>query len=504
MTMMVEMLAPPPGARILDPACGVGGFLAAAHSYVVQQSHRELPQLIGFERDPFTAAFARFQLSLLDNASAAIHRLNSLADPRKWPRETREQVPLASLDLILANPPFGSNLARSEQHLRQQYQLGRRWSNKAGRWQPTDYPLKRQQPQILFLERCLQLLRPGGRLGLILPDGNLSNPTEEYVREYLAQKAAILAVVSLPPETFQPYAGVKTSVLFLEKVAAQSSIYMATAPTAGRSRQGQPLYRKDPAAGRKVMDDATAEIAREYRQQAAGEPPPDAPYGYQIDPEELPGRICLPGYYHPELRRELANLRQSGRYALTSLGELVDRGKLQIPRGTEVRAEDYSSGDIPYLRTTDLGNWEISLEPLKRVSPEVYERCRPKQNLQASDILLVNDGAFLIGRSVMLTPQDLRCVVQSHFRILRVANPEQLNPYYLFYLLNRDLARRQFAAKTFIQATIATLGNRLLEVELPFSKDAQQQDRIAAETAAVIADRARIREQMRRLLDRAP
>ena len=507
--MMVELLAPPPGARIIDPACGAGGFLAAGHRYARQKGHAEPFRLTGLERDPFTAAFARAQLSLAGSANYRIHCLDSLANPRQWPEEAREQIPCGQFDLVLANPPFGTALAIADPKRLEQYRLGRRWSQKSGQWQPTASLLKRQQPQLLFLERCLELLREGGRLGIILPDGNLSNPSERYVREYLAREAAVLAVVSLPAETFQPYTNIKASALFLEKQGVQRSIFMAVAPTAGRDNKGYPLYKRDTASGREVCDDAVAQIARLYH--GREEPAPETPAqettpaaGYQIQPEELADRIYLPGYYHPELRRELDVLRQSGQYELTSIGELVQQGLLQIRRGVEVGAEHYDTGDIPYIRTTDLGNWELSEEPLKRVSPEVYEQHCHRQQLQEADILLVNDGAFLIGRSAMLTRLDRRCLIQSHFRILRATDPERLNPYYLFYLLNTNLAKRQFAAKTIVQATIATLGNRLPEVELPFNRDKAEQAAHAAEVSAIIEGRTTARTHIRKLLADSP
>ena len=175
---------------------------------------------------------------------------------------------------------------------------------------------------------------------------------------------------------------------------------------------------------------------------------------------------------------------------------LVAQGRLQIRRRAEIGAEHYGAGDIPYRRTTALGNWEVS--------QEVYEQYRRRQCRQVGDILLVNDGDFRIGRTVMLTRRDLQSVVQSHCRILRVTDPEQLDPHYRFPLLNGRLAKRQFAAKTFVQSTIATLGNRLLEVELPFRRDRQERKGIAAEVAAIIADRTRIRERVRSLLDSSP
>ena len=179
-----------------------------------------------------------------------------------------------------------------------------------------------------FLERCLELLHDRGRLGILLPDGNLSNPADRYIRECIAEKAAILGAVGRPPELFQPYANIKTSVLFLGKNGAQRSIFMAAAPTAGRDKKGRPLCRKDPATGREIPDDAVAEIARvarnPTRQEGENEPAATA-RGFRLQPEEIVNRIYLPGYYNPKLHQDLETLRNSGKYDLISIGELVGR-----------------------------------------------------------------------------------------------------------------------------------------------------------------------------------
>lgn len=179
--------------------------------------------------------------------------------------ETQEQIACGQFDLVLANPPFGAAIPITDPARLRQYRLGRRWQQWNHHWQPTDAIQKRQQPQILFLERCPGLLRDRSRLGLLLPDGNLSNPADRYIREYIAEKAAILGAVGLPPEIFQPYASIKTSALFLEKNGAQRSIFMAVASTAGRDKKGRPLYRMDPVTDREIRDDAVAEIARVAR-----------------------------------------------------------------------------------------------------------------------------------------------------------------------------------------------------------------------------------------------
>lgn len=175
-----------------------------------------------------------------------------------------------------------------------------------------------------------------------------------------------------------------------------------------------------------------------------------------------------------------------------------------ITRGAVIGAEHYGTDDIPCIHTIDLVNWEISEEPRKRVSEEIYARYRRSQDLREKDILLVNAGAFLIGNTTILTRLDLRNVIQRHLRKIRVLEPEILDPYYLFPLLNANLTRRQFAAKTFVQATIATLGNQLMEVELPFSRGQQERKGIAAAVAAIIADRTKIRECVRSLLESSP
>ena len=83
-------------------------------------------------------------------------------------------------------------------------------------WEITN-TVSKQAPQVLFVERCLQLLKPGGRMAIVLPDGIFGNPRDKYILQYILQEAKILAIVSLSPETFLPSTHTKTSVLFLKK-----------------------------------------------------------------------------------------------------------------------------------------------------------------------------------------------------------------------------------------------------------------------------------------------
>jgi type I restriction enzyme M protein len=121
----------------------------------------------------------------------------------------------------MTNPPFGSKGKVDDKKILKQFELGYKWKQDktTGKWTKTDELQNGQVPDILFIERCLQLLKDGGRMAIVLPDGNLNNSSLGYVREFIQQKARILAVISMPVGTFMQ-AGVnpKTSVLFLQKL----------------------------------------------------------------------------------------------------------------------------------------------------------------------------------------------------------------------------------------------------------------------------------------------
>jgi type I restriction enzyme M protein len=113
-------------------------------------------------------------------------------------------------------------------------------------------------PEQLFIERCLQLLKPDGRMGIVLPDSILGAPGLGYVREWLIQKTRIVASIDLHVDTFQPRNGTQTSVLILKKKLselvheeersgkmADYPIFMAMVDRVGHDKRGNPLFKRD-------------------------------------------------------------------------------------------------------------------------------------------------------------------------------------------------------------------------------------------------------------------
>ena len=194
-------------------------------------------------------------------------------------------------------------------------------------------------------------------------------------------------------------------------------------------------------------------------------------------------------------------MKDSGKYTLLSVGELIDNGIIQARRGNEIGSQYYGSGDIPFVRTSDIVNWEIKFDPIKAVSEEIYNQYGKSQDVQETDILFVNDGTFLIGRTAIVTKLDIRIIIQSHLRKLRVLDRQYIDPYYFFYLLNSKIVRKQIDSKTFVQATISTIGNRLREIILPINNNRNEIRKRAEEIKKIIDEKCVLREQTLRIVE---
>jgi len=186
-------------------------------------------------------------------------------------------------EIVLTNPPFGSKGKINDSRILRQFDLAHKWKfdKKREKWIRTSQLLREQIPEILFIERCWQLLKPYGRMAIVLPDGILTNSTLGYVRQWILDHARILAVVSLPSETFIPYgAGTKASVLFIQKLPEEElkklkendyPIFMAEAEKIGYDVRGRTIFKRDDVGnvikdekGEPIIETDIPEIIREF------------------------------------------------------------------------------------------------------------------------------------------------------------------------------------------------------------------------------------------------
>lgn len=315
--MAVAMLNPQPDERLLDPACGTGGFLITAmnHSLKIlaeseraawanpqhptdaerQEHYRKRTEYLsqrvfGFDLNPSLVRAAKMNMVMNNDGEGGLFQANSLANPHTLNPDAAKAVPLGSIDVLFTNPPFGANIVIDDEEVLDQYDLAGVWDQQAnGSWQMRldkngrKVLQKSQPPEILFIERCVQFLSPGaGRMAMVIPNGILNNPALGYVRQWILQHTQVLAVVDMARDLFQPKNDTQTSMVLMRRLSAEEEraavtkglsypIFMAVAEKIGHDKRGSTIYRrtadgKDVIAAKKEwvteIDEASGEEVR--------------------------------------------------------------------------------------------------------------------------------------------------------------------------------------------------------------------------------------------------
>jgi type I restriction enzyme M protein len=306
--LCVNMLDPKDNEKFIDPACGSGGFLVAGMNYIKEKFLKERPELqnkatdfikeyahayiSGIDINPDLAKVAKMHMVLYDDGHSGIFCANSLLDFNELIRIAEKAGVSRALrpepgnfKVLMTNPPFGSKGKVTDKRILQNFELGYKWKQeKDGRWIKTNKILDGQIPEILFIERSLQLLAEGGRMAIVLPNGTLNNSSLEYVREFIKQNSRILAVISLPVGTFMSAgANPQPSVLFLQKLSKEEAedlnkkdypIFMAIVEKIGydlTTKTAPPIYKRDEKgeyltdkAGNRILDTDIPEIIEAF------------------------------------------------------------------------------------------------------------------------------------------------------------------------------------------------------------------------------------------------
>ncbi len=268
--MMVDILQPLETDKIIDPACGSGGFLIDALKYVWDAADKKYQKLgwkkeqienqkikiatnnfRGLDKDYFLSKVAKAYMNLIGDGTTGILCEDSLENPNNWKQETQLKIQLESFDIVLTNPPFGSKIPVSGEEKLKQYDLAHQWKkNKTeGGWDKQKIKDK-EAPQILFIERCFQLLKDGGKMAIVLPEGTFGNTDLGYIRQFILEKSRLIAVIDIPIETFMPNTGTKTSILVVQKlnkkeINSDYPVFMAIAETCGHDRRGNETEQDD-------------------------------------------------------------------------------------------------------------------------------------------------------------------------------------------------------------------------------------------------------------------
>ena len=236
---------------VLDPACGSGGFLLHALDEVRNQAEEYYEgddaekyrfwhdfaqnNLFGIEINDSIARVAKMNMIIHDDGHTNVIGFDALEDVGKMTEKNRG-FEKNRFDVIVTNPPFGANVKRSEHPYLEKFALGQ--NGKKSR--------DNQKTEILFIERCIDFLKPGtGQMAIVLPDGILTNASTQYVRDFIMEHCQIMAIVSMPIFAFAHYgAAVKSSLVFVRRKAEREKlgrykIFMAIAEHIGYDAKGK-------------------------------------------------------------------------------------------------------------------------------------------------------------------------------------------------------------------------------------------------------------------------
>ena len=281
-----EKLTSPGALKLLDPAVGTGGFLIAGVQRIKQLFSKrgfrydQLRDLVrdvantnffGIDFNPFLVKVSQMNMVMHGDGSANIVNANSLDAQSNWNDEAKRKIQLGEFNIVVTNPPFGTKAVINNPDILGQFELATF---------DTSSPRATLPPEQLFIERCLDFLKPGGVLGIVLPDSILSNPGLTWIREWIFKKAYIIASVDLPVETFEPHTGTQTSILILkkktpeqEKLQEDYEIFMAIPERVGHDRRGNPVFKMTPEGeialhenGEKVIDDNLPLVAEMFKE----------------------------------------------------------------------------------------------------------------------------------------------------------------------------------------------------------------------------------------------
>ena len=495
MRMTVEMINPGLNERVLDSSCGTGGFLVTAMTHTMDSLRREyeeaigLPyerwdshlkedysnrkdeimsgQYFGFDLNPDLVKATKMNMVMNNDGSGNILQVNSLLPPHMWPDDFRSHLAnalkiqpasirnhrsIALFDVIVTNPPFGSKIPVRDSYILEQFELAYSWKRDkdSGRWVMTDNLQSSVPPEILFVERCTQFLKEGGRMGIILPDSILGSPSLGYIRQWILVNHTVIASIDLTSDTFQPHNGTQTSILILQKKTqrqkdseaannhlATYKIFMACVDRVGHDRRGNPLYRRDNEGNEilvrdgegkpeRITDDQTEYIAgifREWQKKTTFAGSEDIKCCAVGLDEVLAGEnLRLEANIFNDEARTAARDIEGGKYPAVKFGELVS----VYLCGREGRVIHMKT-QHPFYSSSEM----LDIKP--NTDSYLYSR-------KASDVeeFIVHEGQILISRSGTIgrvayvsKTLDGRCI-NSHALRISCHNPKVAGYIYVY------------------------------------------------------------------------
>ncbi|MEM9569706.1 MAG: N-6 DNA methylase [Bacteroidota bacterium] len=502
--LAIQIIDPAPEESIIDPACGSGGFLIYALSYIWQKmekdrKYKNSPKLAdikrkiaenyfyGIEKEVDLVRICKAYMTIIGDGTSKIIQQNTLKPIHEFNPKAKEhytekkegKLTIKKFDYVITNPPFGAKIKVIKEDCKY-FDLGHKWKKKEGVFEKTN-TVQETSPQELFIERCLQMLKSGGKLAIVLPETYLHAPSKKYVLQYLKKNNNIISVIDLPHNTFRPYCNAKTCLIVLQKNRPQqSNIIMGVAEQMGHDHKGDLMYRFDKNTKEFTKDiwDDTEIISKELVS-----PSKNNKYVFHVQSSAIVKDYFVPRYYWNTKIKEAKAKAKKANMHLISLRELLEKNILHSYNGHGSPPSQYKGqGNIPYIRVADIVNWDVYKNPTSMIPAHIYSDIKGANgiDLQEKDILFVRRGSYRIGAVAMISSFDKNVLLTNEITVLRISsNDIGLSPYYLLFALSHEITQLQINNKVFIDTTLPNIGERWKELKIPVFNDQKELERIS-------------------------
>ena len=408
---MVEVIAPQKSETVLDPACGTAGFLISAYKHILRantdakghskstpdEKGRLAKNFKGYDISPDMVRLSLVNLYLHGFTDPHIFEYDTLTSEERWNEFA---------DVVLANPPFMSPKGGIKPHKR--------------------FSIQAKRSEVLFVDYMAEHLTPTGRAGIIVPEGIIFQSQTAYkdLRKMLIENS-LVAVVSLPAGCFNPYSGVKTSILILDKSLARQSDTVAFFKV---ENDGFGLGARRRAIEKNDLPQVQAELAAYLQALRSKQPAADLqPNCGLIVPKE---KIAANGDYNLSGERYREGAAALSEFPHVTLNEVCD-----INPDTANPAELYPKSHFNYIDISSVENESGKfLGPNKTATDEAPSRAR--RTVKQGDVLMSTVRPNLKAFALLTEVPD-RAVASTGFAVLR-AKPDRLLPGFLINVLRDD------------------------------------------------------------------
>jgi type I restriction enzyme M protein len=452
---IVDVLAPTKDDAILDPACGTGGFLISAYNYIKRQNEGVDPEtgkmrqltaderrklvnnFEGYDVDPTMVRMSQVNMYLHKFTTPKIYNYNTLASEDRWNDK---------FDLILANPPFMSPKGGIKPH------------NK--------FSVQANRAEVLFVDYIMNHLKPKGRAGIIVPEGIIFQSGKAYkeLRKNLVNDG-LFAVVSLPAGVFNPYSGVKTSILFFDNEVAKKTkdllFVKVTSDGYDLGAQRRKIEKDDLGDAGVILKGFREYVRTDQNKETIASFISGSGKGFIVSKE----KIAETDDYNLSADRYRVNEISNTKYPYAKLGEVVDY----------IRGVTFSKKDQVYEETTETirvattkaaQEHELVEKDLYFIPKKIVKK--NEQILRSGDILIsIANSINLLGRTTYIEDKNIGITFGAFMGLIR-AKQEIINPKYLFRILRTPHAKKYFESNANTTTNISNLtSTSLLDYEIP-------------------------------------